>query len=70
MLTHCSTELREAVITGRRGPLDPVEWYRALSAAEDPLGRLVSVLDVEVFRAELGEALTRHTVRSSTSMRF
>jgi len=53
-----------------RGTLDLDERYRALSAAEDPLGRLASVLVVEVFRAELGEALARRSVWSSTSMRF
>src|SRR5918996_2147632 len=44
---------------GQPGFFDLDERYAALSAAGDPLGRLASVVDFELFRAELDAALDR-----------
>jgi transposase, IS5 family len=44
---------------GATGFFDSDERLRALSAAGDPLERLVLVVDFEVFRVELEAALSR-----------
>jgi len=46
-------------MAGQRGFFDLDERYRALSKSGDPLERLVSVVDFEIFRADLDAALTR-----------
>jgi IS5 family transposase len=46
-------------MSAQRGFFDVDERYRALSAAGDPLQRLASVVDFEVFRPVLDGALTR-----------
>ena len=46
-------------MSDQRGFFDLDERYRALSAAGDPLERLGSVVDFEVFRADLDAALMR-----------
>ena len=43
----------------QRGFFDLDERHRALSAAGDPLERLASVVDFEVFRDDLDAALGR-----------
>lgn len=46
-------------MAGQAGFFDGAEWLRALSAAGDPLERLARVIDFEVFRGDLGRALSR-----------
>ena len=46
-------------MSGQRGFFDIDERYAALSAAGDPLQRLASVVDFEVFRPVLDSALAR-----------
>jgi transposase, IS5 family len=46
-------------MAGQPGFFDSDERLRALSAAGDPLERLVLVVDFEVFRVELEAALSR-----------
>ncbi len=46
-------------MSGQRGFFDIDERYAALSAAGDPLQRLASVVDFEVFRPVLDAALAR-----------
>src|SRR5947209_12844654 len=46
-------------MSGQRGLFDIDERYAALSAAGDPLQRLASVVDFEVFRPALDAALAR-----------
>jgi IS5 family transposase len=46
-------------MAGQPGFFDLAERYAALSAAGDPLGRLASVVDFELFRAALDAALAR-----------
>ena len=46
-------------MSGQRGFFDLDERYAALSAAGDPLQRLTSVIDFEVFRPVLDAALAR-----------
>ena len=46
-------------MSGQRGLFDIDERYTALSAAGDPLQRLASVVDLEVFRPVLDAALAR-----------
>ena len=46
-------------MAGQAGFFDGAEWLRALSAAGDPLERLVRVIDFEVFRGDLERALSR-----------
>ena len=46
-------------MSGQRGFFDIDERYAALSAAGDPLQRLASVVDFEVFRPVLNDALVR-----------
>ncbi|MEM6388890.1 MAG: IS5/IS1182 family transposase, partial [Pseudomonadota bacterium] len=43
----------------QRGFFDLDEYYAALSKAGDPLDRLLSVLDLEIFRCDLEMALNR-----------
>ena len=46
-------------MAGQPGWFDLDERYAALSAAGDPLERLASVVDFELFRADLDAALDR-----------
>src|SRR3954451_3107758 len=46
-------------MSGQRGLFDIDERYAALSAAGDPLQRLASVVDFELFRPVLDAALAR-----------
>jgi hypothetical protein len=46
-------------MSGQRGLFDVDERYAALSAAGDPLQRLASVVESEVFRPVLNAALAR-----------
>ena len=46
-------------MVGQPGLFDLDERYAALSAAGDPLERLAAVVDFELFRAELDDALAR-----------
>ena len=46
-------------MAGQPGFFDLDERYAALSAAGDPLERLAAVIDFELFRAELDDALAR-----------
>ena len=46
-------------MTDQRGFFDLDERYAALSKAGDPLERLTSVIDFEIFRSELDTALNR-----------
>ena len=47
------------MMSGQRGFFDIDERYAVLSAAGDPLQRLASVVDFEVFRPVLNDALVR-----------
>lgn len=47
-------------MAGQRGFFDLADRYEALSAAGDPLERLVAVVDFEVFRGPLVAALRRN----------
>jgi hypothetical protein len=51
--------LREAAMARQPGLFDADERLRALSAAGDPLERLKSVIDFEVFRSDLEAGLDR-----------
>ncbi len=46
-------------MVGQPGFFDLSDWAAALSAAVDPLERLASVVDFDVFRGPLGVALRR-----------
>ena len=49
----------EDVMADQRGFFDLDERYAALSKAGDPLDRLLSVADFEIFRADLDAVLNR-----------
>ena len=46
-------------MAGQPGFFDGEERLKALSAAGDPLERLAQVIDFEVFRSDLEQALSR-----------
>jgi transposase, IS5 family len=46
-------------MTGQPGFFDSEERLQAVSLAGDPLERLAQVIDFEVFRVDLGAALSR-----------
>ena len=58
-LIHFADDASEAVMAGQPGFFDLSDRYEALSAAGDPLERLGSVVDFEVFRSPLVAALRR-----------
>jgi len=61
-LIHFADGTAEAMMAGQPGFFDLSVRYEALSAAGDPLERLSSIVDFEVFRGPLVAAL-RHSVR-------
>ena len=58
-MIHLADDAWEAVMAGQPGFFDLSDRYEALSAVGDPLERLGSVVDFEVFRGPLIAALRR-----------
>ena len=58
-MIHCHCVIAEAVMAGQPCFFDLSNRYEALSAAGDPLERLATVVDFEVFRGPLVAALRR-----------
>jgi transposase, IS5 family len=51
--------MRGSAMAGQPGFFDGDERLKALSAAGDPLERLLRIIDFEVFRGDLEAALSR-----------
>jgi transposase, IS5 family len=58
-MSHCDLGIGRSAVAGQAGFVDGDERLKALSAAGDPLERLLRVIDFEVFRVDLDAALSR-----------